>query len=321
MTVSVIIPAYNQRRFIEDALQSVLRQDWPVHEVVIVDDASTDGNYRELEALDPRVRILETTHGGVSRARNIGAASVDSEFVAFLDADDVWLPGLLGRQIRHLQRHPDAAAVFSQCLHWYPNETLGNGHQVPDDFSIPQDGECMARRLSYLEVLSTPGLPGHMCTLLIRRHHFLALGGFAEDRHYGEDIEFAIRISQALRLDLFECPGMLYRRHSKSATAQFQDPNHLADLVKDVVARYGLSDGMGATLAPATVNKALARAHFDHGYLHFWIDSRAIARRELWRSVSNHFRLRTSLYLLAALTPGGRELLSAAKRWYLGRDL
>lgn len=100
--MSVVVPAWNAERFLRDAVRSALEQSYPVHEVVIVDDGSTDATAtvaEELSALDDRVRLVRRVNGGPGAARDEGIAQVTGTLVALLDADDVWLPEKLERQV------------------------------------------------------------------------------------------------------------------------------------------------------------------------------------------------------------------------------
>jgi glycosyltransferase involved in cell wall biosynthesis len=93
MDIDVIIPVYNGADFVSDALSSALGQSLPPRRVIVVDDGSTDATPVILSAVrDPRLLVLRKANGGLSSARNAGLQAAESEWVAFLDADDVWLP-------------------------------------------------------------------------------------------------------------------------------------------------------------------------------------------------------------------------------------
>jgi glycosyltransferase involved in cell wall biosynthesis len=110
-TVSVVIPAYNQARFLAGALESVLTQTYPALEIVVVDDGSTDATGEVLAGFRGRVAVVRQPNNGVSSARNAGVAGSAGDLVAFLDADDQWLPDKLARQIARHVREPDLGLV------------------------------------------------------------------------------------------------------------------------------------------------------------------------------------------------------------------
>ena len=95
IAVSVVIPAYNAAEFLPDSLASVFRQTYQPQEVLIVDDGSEDETSRVAQALEKRVRYLRKPRGGPASARNLGIRAAQGEWIAFLDADDIWLPDML----------------------------------------------------------------------------------------------------------------------------------------------------------------------------------------------------------------------------------
>ncbi len=104
---SVVIPAYNAAWCVGKAIDSVLAQDFTDREVIVVDDGSTDDTAAVLATYGEAIRVVRKANGGMSSARNAGIAAARGEFVAFLDADDWWLPGKLGKQVALMRQRPD----------------------------------------------------------------------------------------------------------------------------------------------------------------------------------------------------------------------
>ncbi len=112
--VSVILPLYNVAAFVRAAAESVLSQSWRDLELIAVDDGSTDSTAREIEEIgDPRVLLLRQNRRGPAAARNTALGCAHGRYIAFLDGDDVWLPGKLAQDLAYLETHPEAYLLFS----------------------------------------------------------------------------------------------------------------------------------------------------------------------------------------------------------------
>ena len=110
--VSVIIPTYNSARYMTAAVDSVLAQTFTDYEILVIDDGSTDETEAVMGRYGPPVLLLPQRNGGVSVARNRGLEASRGRYVAFLDADDTWLPNKLERQLAELGKHPEAPRLL-----------------------------------------------------------------------------------------------------------------------------------------------------------------------------------------------------------------
>jgi glycosyltransferase involved in cell wall biosynthesis len=114
--ISAIIPTYNRRALLPNAVASILAQSVAVCEIIIVDDGSTDGTrewVKECALRTPSLKLIEQEHGGANRARNAGARAAQGDLLAFLDSDDCWEPEKLCRQLARLADDPGAIGVFT----------------------------------------------------------------------------------------------------------------------------------------------------------------------------------------------------------------
>ena len=112
--VSVVLPMYNVARFVREAAESVLTQSWRDLELIAVDDGSTDSTAREIEEIgDSRVVLLRQNHRGPAAARKTALGCARGRYIAFVDGDDVWLPGKLEQDVAYLDADPEANLVFS----------------------------------------------------------------------------------------------------------------------------------------------------------------------------------------------------------------
>ncbi len=184
--ISVIVTFLNAERFLDEAIEGVIgqtRRDW---ELLLVDDGSSDrstGIARGHAARDPqRVRYLEHPghrNLGPSAARELGLRDARGEYIALLDADDVWLPHKLERQVALLQAHPEAAMVFGAPLYWFgwTGKPEDGRRDYVIDLKLPADCVYPAPSL-LLPFLRREAPPPCPCDVLVRRTAALGVGGF-----------------------------------------------------------------------------------------------------------------------------------------------
>ena len=123
--VSVVLPAYNVREHVAEAIRSVHAQAFASLEIIIVDDGSTDGTADLVEREFPEVRLFRKANGGAATARNLGMRESRATYVAFLDADDVWLPGKLAAQISYMESNPQVRLAQSQKREGFVQNRIG----------------------------------------------------------------------------------------------------------------------------------------------------------------------------------------------------
>lgn len=155
--VSVVIPVYNGERYLAEAVQSVLDQDYRPLEVLVIDDGSTDASGAIAGSFGPPVLYHRREHAGLAATRNYGVQQARGELLAFQDADDRWVPGRLARQVAILQSEPELDGVF------------GKMHQFVSPELDPALSERLRPRAVELEALSP-------CTLVIRTAEYLRVG-------------------------------------------------------------------------------------------------------------------------------------------------
>ncbi|MHC4881290.1 MAG: glycosyltransferase family 2 protein, partial [Planctomycetota bacterium] len=120
--VSVIIPSYNAKELLAEAIDSVLSQTLTDLEVVVIDDGSTDGTTEVVKAIDdPRIRYFYKDNGGVSSARNMGLDKAEGQYIAFLDSDDLYSPEYLKTMVTALEDNPDYGVAYTAVTNHYIN--------------------------------------------------------------------------------------------------------------------------------------------------------------------------------------------------------
>ncbi len=202
-TVSVVIPAYNAKRFLKDALDSALRQSHPPTEVLVIDDGSSDGTGL-LAASVTGIRRIRQPNAGVSAARNRGIEEATGRFIAFLDADDVWEPNKLATQLEELSEDQFACSARTET------------NERPDPTRIVQG----IRRVSLLESLLFEGnVVGTPSSVIAPRSALLAAGGFDPRLSMCADWDMWIRLALRVSSRYSEEPMVRYRVHGESMSA------------------------------------------------------------------------------------------------------
>lgn len=277
--VSVVLPAYNVREHIGEAIRSVLAQDRPDLEIVVVDDGSRDGT-ADLVARDfPQVRLFRKSNGGAATARNRGMREARGEFVAFLDSDDVWLPGKLAAQIAYLDAHPSVGMVCSGFSHWMAGDDgvfpePSSLHPPVADIGI--DRECSG--WVYHKLLL--GNFVWTSTVVMRRTLIERIGEYDESLRLGQDYDYFLRAARETEIHRLSGTMALYRKHRGSATARGADANYGAQVLRRAVERWGLASPGGESISRRAYVARISKIHFMCAYGHYQRGNARAALRE-----------------------------------------
>lgn len=188
--ISGIIIFLNEEKFLQDAIESVFAQTYDNWELLLVDDGSTDGStaiaLQYAQLYPQKVRYLEHEghlNRGMSATRNLGIRHAKGKYIAFLDADDVWLAAKLEQQVAIMESQPEAAMLYGRTQYWY--SWTGKPEDIQRDY-IPELG-IQPDTLFKPPILLTLCYPlGHACTpppsdILLRREAIERIGGFEEN--------------------------------------------------------------------------------------------------------------------------------------------
>jgi len=198
-TISVVIPCYNGAKFLRDTLASVLAQTHPVLEVIVIDDGSTDDSAEIAASYGPPVRVIRQPNRGESVARNRGVRESRGEWIAFLDADDIWLPNRIEAQFA--QCPADAVAVHCNLIFF------GAENHTTQIEKSPTHVRYSLAELCCRNVFYTPS------AIIVRRD---VCPLFHEQIRHGEDLLFFLEIVQAGPVSLCTTPLVKFRRHKLS---------------------------------------------------------------------------------------------------------
>lgn len=203
MMLSVVIPTWNRAHLVCEAIDSALSQRPGEVEVIVVDDASTDNTIEVVTRIyGDRIGLLSLSErSGAGAARNAGVALARGEFVAFLDSDDVWLPGKLDAELRVFNEFPEAEAVLSDSQNFFEHRADGPSRFAQNGLLAATSGEVRwAGDCDWLWTNSTNTV--HTCSVTVRREALARIGPrlFAEDLDCCEDWEFQMRVCHLCRV-------------------------------------------------------------------------------------------------------------------------
>jgi glycosyltransferase involved in cell wall biosynthesis len=206
--ISVVIPVYNGDRTIKETIESVLAQTLSDFELIIINDGSDDATLAVISQIsDDRIQVFSYPNAGENASRNRGVSQSCGEFIAFLDADDLWTNDKLEAQLQALQTHPQAALAYS-----FTDRIDEAGNFLRRGSYIAATGNVYAQLLllDFLENGSTP---------LVRRAALRQVGGFDESLSHGGDWDLWLRFAACYEFVVVARPQVLYRTSTRSASA------------------------------------------------------------------------------------------------------
>jgi glycosyltransferase involved in cell wall biosynthesis len=274
LRISAIIPAFNAAAHIKKAIVSALDQREAEVEVIVVDDGSTDGTWTILESFGDRIRKERQSNGGPAKARNTGARLATSEWLAFLDADDEWLPEKTVRQFTALDA--STAMVYSDRFN------TGNVARICERASDSErfyDGDVFEPLLLHNFITTS--------SVVIRKSRFEQLGGFDESPTLlgVEDWDLWLRYAADGRIALCHDALVCYRWHPDSVSNNSNNFDHLCRARLEVI-RRALALPRGRRVTAAQASRAIANAWEAAAWF--------IAPTRRWKAF--HWYLRSAYY-------------------------
>ena len=196
--ISCVVPVYNGDPYLAEALDSILAQTYQPLDIIVVDDGSTDDTAAVAANFSDRIRYLKQPNAGAAAARNLGLSVVRGEFVAFLDADDLWHPEKLARQMARFQARPRLDLCVTHIRNfWIP--------ELSQDEERFRDHHWMQRQPGYLST-----------TLLSRRTVFERVGPFDAAIRHGDSTDWFLRVAEQGAVIELLPDVLVYRRLHQS---------------------------------------------------------------------------------------------------------
>jgi len=207
--VSVIIPAFNSEQFIEETINSILKQTYKDFEIIVVDDGSKDGTPEVLEKYKDNLVYVRKKNEGISLARNQGIKRARGEYIAFIDHDDLWLPEKLRKQVALLESDKNIGLCYSDAYVIDENKKRNNRLF---EISPPQSGMVRERlfKENFIPIL----------TAVVRRSVIDKTGLFDPKYKIAEDWDFFLRVAKRYKIGFINEPLAEYRIHRGSFSRQ-----------------------------------------------------------------------------------------------------
>lgn len=253
--VTVLVPTFNNGRYIREALDSVLNQSYRDFEVIVIDDGSTDDTAQVLSGYGERVRYILQDNRGVSAARNNGMRMARGRYVAFLDADDIWEPDNLRVKVALLEQRPELGAVFSNFELFSAEPGFKGGDMTRQYAFFRTTGLTMADIMAETDIkfdvggAPRRGMAGWIFESLFRGNFILPsaslvrlagvweVGGFKEELHTQEDYEYWLRMAKRYPMGFVDEALVRYRKHPAQASDQSKIRQTVSAVI-GVIAEY-----------------------------------------------------------------------------------
>ncbi len=294
-TIAVVMPAYNAAATIHEAIRSALDQTVAPLEVIVIDDGSTDDTATLIRSFGDPVRYFRTPQGGPARARNLGVREARGTHIAFLDADDVWLPTKLARQLELLREAPDLVLVYS-------------GVSLIDEAgtvfrTVASTRACSGRHAA--DVLRIKNCI-QVSTVVAPRSELMAAGLFDPDLPSCENWDLWIRLAARGEVGYVDTPLVHYRMREGS---RIRDVDTMRAARLEVLSR-----NHGEHRGPLW-RRALALAYLDSGIGYLEMGRRQSAAADLLHSLWIRPATEPVIELVRLVTPpAARRMLGRARR-------
>ncbi len=217
--ITVAICCFNGERYLEKTLRSVLTQDYPNLEIVIVDDGSTDGTAKIIERFadqNDRIRAFFRSNHGLPASRNYSFAQAKGEWIAIVDQDDLWYPTRLSRQVEIAESYPTAGLVFCNAHHINESDDVIGEHLSA--YSLPES--CIPKGDAG-NLLLRQGCFSASVSCLIKRGAVKAVGAFDETIPYVCDYDYFIRTGFEVDFAYTRESLAAWRKHPEQATSTY----------------------------------------------------------------------------------------------------
>ncbi|MHC4950844.1 MAG: glycosyltransferase [Planctomycetota bacterium] len=285
--VSVIIPTYNRRNLLSEAIESVLSQTLADFEVIVIDDGSTDGTDEAVKAIDdPRIRYYYKDNGGVSSARNAGLDKATGQYIAFLDSDDLYKPEYLKTMVSALENNPDYGVAYTAAINHFPDGGV-------EEYRMEAccSGWITKEMFDYFFLF---------CQTSVIRRKVLKNIFFDEQLDISEDVDFLLRLSCQSQFLYVPEPRLIRRVQSDSLSQENGTARKAEDKIR-VLERFYQEMGGSQWFSRRVALRRFSRQYSKMGRMYHKQGARKAAVKMLRRAIRlDPFRFRNYQDLLTA---------------------
>ncbi|MCR4337617.1 MAG: glycosyltransferase, partial [Candidatus Omnitrophica bacterium] len=300
--VSVIIPSYNYGQFLGEALTSVLNQSFQDYEVLVMDDGSTDQSADVVQSFSTafagRLKYFYQDNQGVAASRNNGILKSQGQYIAFLDADDVWLEGTLEKLLAALQAHPECGLVYGNVeIYDVSMKNLIKVRFGADSREIPFSGYCVDKLFLFGNFIP-------MDAMMVDRSVFDRVGLFDKRFKCGEDLDMWMRIASQFAIIYIDEILTKLRRHEASLSFSF-----INSAKADVLMTHKLLKRMPAfrkKIGEQKIKEKFYQAFYGLGIFSILEGRRRRGRawlKKAWNISANPWRNKIVLYFFLSYLP------------------
>lgn len=284
--VSVIIPTYNRAKLVSQAIDSALNQTYKNMEIIVIDDGSADNTKEAVSRYQSKIRYIYKENGGASSARNLGIKEAKGSYIAFLDSDDLWLPGKVEKQMNQLRLNKGYSFAISD-IEFIDDD---NKHLAFSNLrkTITKDGFIFADALKIPTITSS--------YMLIDREVFGNVGLFDETINTAEDIDMMLRICNRYKTILIEEPLVKYRKNKDSLSNQLFTKNRLK--VLDKIPQY--ADNI-KNEHRRIISRTKVRVHLNYAADLLWSRHFKEARSQIAESMAIHVTFKAFVLYIKSL--------------------
>lgn len=302
--ISVVVPLLNKGPYIENALQSVLKQTFQNFEVIVIDGGSTDNGPDIVKSFnDERIMLFKQIGTGVSTARNQAVGNSKADLIAFLDADDEWMPLHLETILKLIEKFPQAGIYTTAYKIKEVDGTLrwAKYKEIPIS---PWEGLIP----SYFKSGALGEYPVWTSVACIPKKIFNEVGGFPEDAWFGEDADLFGKIALKYPIAFSWYIGGVYHRDARNRACDKQLPLEEEPFVK--TAKIAVKDNIVSQKEIGDLNEYIVKKEIYRAYTHICAGNKKAAIKILWNQKTRYFRNRKINLIILAIVPNivGRRI-------------